>query len=473
MAGYRGGRWPYAPGYHNHQLSPSAPMFQPSYFPSQQHSDTSVKVVNLSKDTKLTDIRDRLKEFSFSSMFIKDCPSAPVNYAYLNCIDSSTAQRVVDKINGKMLLHCNLLQAKLQSQAQTSRFQPRTFKPKKPKDICAVKVLLQDLHLKGEDLDQHFRQYGALRSNTVIRNNRSLTHFAFVNFEDPYDAQRARQVCSHVVKGKSVVAVEFRTHKRGPPIDPTADLTTLTLPCDPLVLDSTKKKVTSTLQRLDRFSVRCQSNALIVYVHVQEILLNGIKELIQEIITTQKSYLENIKVKLDHKYLSVLADEDVQKTIQKINVPFELRVSKEEGLVGLAVLGSDYSSAELGSSEHQAAIHPYLSSSDSTTNQYHWHWHNGISLQPYPDTVSDHIQEKHELENNFEIDIDQQTHIIDFTQMTDTNKSTGTIRQIERKLVESPKEVPSFQLNITAHKDHTPELKREILDLLSKMTRGE
>ena len=462
------------------------PSFVPSSFVTSLHpapshltpsfssaSQCTVKVENLAKSTNENDLVERLEEFTFVSVKVLECPKAQVNYAYLNCTDSATAQSVAEKINGKMLLHNNLLEAKIKTQGHQSWGNSSSIvRPSKHKrkDICAVKVLVQDFHLTGADLDDHFRQYGELAHQTIVRQGNPI--YAFVNFAEPSAAQEARSNSTHTINGRSVIAVPFPTSKNAPPTNPTQDLVSLDFPCDPLVVEKANKELMQYFKNQQMMKIVPKSDKFTV--HIQGGIAELDKKQIQSTITTLESNLESKALRLESHFLPMLADQETHKLIHGIRLPFEITILWGTERVELGELDTDFSARGNGPLA-EATLKRYLTASPGavagSATKYHWYWFDDFTFQPYTERISEQIERKFKRKKTLQEDIGKYTYIIDTARMTQSNETTCRERKIERRPVRSTSEVQHITLYIRAHKDHTPELQREVKEIISKMIR--
>ena len=168
-----------------------------------------VKVENLSKTTEEEDLIERLEDFQLISHKVVKCESVPVNYAYLNCPDIATAEEVVDFIHQSMLLHSNLLTAKVKQErgSRHSSF-PATQTLEQTSKLNTVKVQVKDSTITGEDLDEYFKSYGELSFPTIMREG--CPNYAYVNFTTFSSALEARSNSTHNIDGVCVQVVTPR-----------------------------------------------------------------------------------------------------------------------------------------------------------------------------------------------------------------------------------------------------------------------
>ena len=449
----------------NSRVSP----FSPSTYTSSGLSPLTVKVENLAKTTQESDLRARLAGIHITNIKVIECMEAPVNYAYVNCMDPASAQKAVDIIDEKMLLHQNLLRAKIKGAAKKK--QSATTLPGQPatKDICVVKTLIDDVSLTGEDVDEYFKKYGELSKLTIVR--KGTPYYSYVNFVDPASAHKARSESPHTIKGVNVVAVPYKTEKYGLGIDPTQGLLTMEFSCKPLAFAHAKKELQTEftdnhLMKLD------SSRGEKFVVHVQQPISEMVKKRVESVIHAHESAIETKELKLDFYNLPILADLDIQKSIHDIKLPCQIKISRGMEDVDLGDLAANFSSRNNGSLE-KAMINQYMFAKTSNTEsdgEPHWYWFDDTAFQPYTDTVSDKIERNYQNKVDLHVDIDQFSYIIDLIKMIQVNTKTLKKRNIQRKSKKSPTKSThlSIVLLTTAYKDHTAELHREIKQILSK-----
>lgn len=180
----------------------------------------AVKVENLARKTREEDLRARLRQFPIVSFKLVECPLlVSVNYAYLNCQDRATARKVVDVVHQRMLLHSNLLTAKIKEDGRSRHFSyPAPHSGDQPsqlssKDIKVIKILIHDSRTTGKDLNDYFETtYGQLSSHIIIR--QGSPHYAYVNFMDSSPAQEARVTSQHTINGLPVTALPYKATRR-------------------------------------------------------------------------------------------------------------------------------------------------------------------------------------------------------------------------------------------------------------------
>ena len=433
------------------------------------HSPLAVKVENLAKTTRESDLRARLAGIHIRNIKVMECMEAPVNYAYVNCMDPASAQKAVDIIDEKMLLHQNVLRAKIKGAPKKKR--SATTLPGQPdtKDICAVKTLIDDVSLTGEDVDVYFKKYGELSKSTIVR--KGTPYYSYVNFVDPASAHKARSESPHTIKGVNVVAVPYKTERHGLGIDPTQGLLTMEFSCKPLAFAHAKKELQTEftdnhLMKLD------PSRGEKFVVHVQQPISEMVKNRVESVIHAHESAIETKELKLDFYNLPVLANLEIQKSIHDIKLPCQIKISRGKEDVNLGDLAANYSSRNNGSLE-KATINQYVfaKTSDKESDcEPHWYWSDDTAFQPYADTVSDKIERNYRKKVDLHVDIGRFSYIIDPIKMTQVNTETRKKRKIQRKSKESPTKQTHMNIVLltTAYKDHTAELHREIKQILSK-----
>ena len=447
--------------------------YEPAAYSTSSSSGLSpltVKVENLAKTTQESDLRARLAGIHIRNIKVMECMEAPVNYAYVNCMDPASAQKAVDIIHEKMLLHQSVLRAKIKG--VTKKKQSATTLPGQPatKDICAIKTLIYDVSLTGEDVDVYFKKYGELSKSTIMR--KGTPYYSYVNFVDPASAHKARSESPHTIKGVNVVAMPYKTERHGLSIDPTQGLLTMEFSCKPLAFAHAKKELQT--EFMDNHLMKLDSSRGEKFVvHVQQPISEMVKKRVESVIHAHESAIETKELKLDFYNLPVLADLEIQKSIHDIKLPCQIKISRGMEDVDLGDLAANYSSRNNESLE-KAMINQYMfakTSAKESDSEPHWYWFDDTAFQPYTDTVSDKIERKYgQNKDALHVNIGQFTYIIDLIKMTQVNTKTLKKRNIQRKSKKSPTKSThlSIVLLTTAYKDHTAELHREIKQILSK-----
>ena len=392
-----------------------------------------------------------------------------MNYAYVNCVDEVSAKGIVEAVDEKMMLHHHFLKAKIKGHKNqphsisTSSFQP----PRSANsDICTVKVLIYDNSLTGSDIDDYFRQYyGEISSATVVRQGNPI--YGYVNFVDPSSAHRARSASPHTIQGMCVVAVPFKTARHGPPVNPTLDLASLEFSCNPLVFSHAKKEILSEFKDQQMTKIDARGDKFVA--HVQRPIAELVKNRIESVIAAHETGVESKALKLEFYYLPVLADLHTQKSIHDIKLPCQLRVGRGTEKVDLGELAADYSASNKGPSD-LATLDRYLTSISSadSSSKCRWYWFDDATFQPYTERVSEQIEKKFAEKDSLKVGIGRFNYKIDTINMVQINKQSLKKRPIQRKPMHSSDASSHIILYVTAQKDHTSELQREIAEMLSK-----
>lgn len=386
-----------------------------------------------------------------------------MNYAYVNCQDQATAQQIVGTVNQKMILHSNLLTAKIQH-GRASRYSSHpsshgTMQPSS-KDISAVKVLLYEATMTGTDLDDYFKSYGELSSQTIIR--KGTPQYAYINFVDPSSAQAARSASPHTINSASVTAVPYKPFRWATPTNPVKNLVSLDFPCDPLAITYVEKELNQDFSQL-MIKIVPKSNKLTV--HVQEMIADLAKKQVQSTIKTHESKIESVEMPLEFYYLPVLADQVTQKQIFGIRIPFLLKVSCKEEQVCLGKLSEDYSTSK-NASLNSPLLTSYLTLCTPPTGkatQYQWYWFGDENYQPYDEELNKRTEKEFKHKGKFVQEIGRFEYTIDTHSMKQINRKTRTARHLKRSPVLAS-ESSCITLQLRAHQDHIQELKREIID---------
>ena len=233
----------------------------------------TVKVENLSKESSEAGLKGKLEQYGahILSLRVINVPDSPVNYAYINCSDWTTASSIVDSLNQKVLLDSKLLTAKIKEQGaghkdsqgatghsgysqgtaghpgysqgtaghpgysqgttghrgyvSTSRGRgsigrgcpyPATGRPGHGsahsiggRDVCTVKVLISDDRASRALSGEDLDRHFSQfgELSSPCKIRLGNPNYAYVNFSDPLAAQDARRGPAHIIQGAVLTTV--------------------------------------------------------------------------------------------------------------------------------------------------------------------------------------------------------------------------------------------------------------------------
>lgn len=435
-------------------------------------NSSTVKIENLSQQTSDEDLLDRLQHFDdlISSVRVVECPSSPANFAYVNCTDGETALSVIAEVDRKMLLHSNLLTAKLKEGGRAKRKHLAYQEIPRPpsRNIAAVKVLIEEgAFLTGEQLDGYFSDYGELSSPCKIQ----LGHpnYAYVNFKDPSATTTVRAESKHMVQGVSVTAVSFKlpqevgrgSNSRGGDLE----FVTLKFFCDPLVVKYVKEDVDRHLMERRESGVQITPQRGEVCVYAEKSTSGWIGDLVKGSVAQHVADIRSVEESLDCYYLPILADQEMQRKFDAMQVPFEVRVQQHSHAgtesVTLAELSQAYLKCE-GKSVTADGLKRYLSPSKKTTTHYEWFWQDETGFVPYDASISKKLDRAFSSGLTIVEAIGRFDYKINPVSKEQVNTRTGKVRRLRRKAV-IVAESRHICIQIRAPSRHLDEVKRELV----------
>ena len=427
---------------HSHVLTPRNPERGLAKHYSFQNSDIyAVKIENLPKVAKEEDLRERLKDYEavIVSIRIQNCPESPVNYAYVNCKDLSKAQEIVSLVN-KMMLWSKLLNAKIKSEATSSRQKTLPYGNSSGRDISTVKILLPSNLSGAAELNSYFRQYGELRSNIIIRTGNP--NYAYVNFKDPFSAQVACCKSPHQIGGMSVVAIPHKGAGRLRPLfplPPDEEYVSMEFVCNRLAIKCVKEEISQYLKTNCYSQVNFRARTDRITVHAQKKFIE-VQFQIKKIIVEQESMILEREIQLECCYLPILADQGMQRKLyeMKEQVLFEVKIRSTQGYVSLEELTQSYSQSDQKTVDSDT-LESYLlpNTVENRSLSYKWFWKDDDhKFQPYSPTDSKRLESV--FGSSFpvvQLTIGKFNYSIDTRKRRQTNQRTGKEREIRRRPV--------------------------------------
>lgn len=487
----------------------------------------TVKIENLSKVTSETDLKGRLGQIVnpclIKSTHVRECPNSPANYAYVNCASDSAASAIVLNVNKAMVLHSNLLSAKMKSQSggmlpqgwpgasvsrggirgggwrggglpkgfskpvylsqrgnmfdkTVSHVEPRgVFSPKSPDaghsaSVQAVKVLIHEGdNLTGSNLDSYFGVYGEMSANCIIR--KGTPDYSYLNFRDPLPCQTVRSQSPYLLNGATIIALPNKPQRNLQPgrhfagSAPKVELVNETFSCDPLAIKAVEESTATYLKESGESGVRLIAERGAIRVCAEKEVARRIGCLINSSINDHEAKISCLEHILDCYYLPALADRSVQDELGGIKQQFEVKILQEKVYVPLRELSQVYSKCDVKSVE-DSQLSQYLLPGKSST-RYVWFWEESTGFQEYDTSLSEKLELAYGSKLTILESIGRYKYEIDTLHLQQLNTTSNKVRRVERRPVHETEQC-HLRLQIRAHSDSLQVTKDEITSVIQR-----
>ena len=476
----------------------------------------TVKIENLSKATSEADLKGRLAQlvqpYHIKSIHVNKCPSSPANYAYVNCASENAATEIVLNVDKEMVLHSNLLTAKMKGQSggaqgqwpgasrrdmhlpkriskavsvheyrnqrgnKTMGPEPRAeYSPKSPgaghsASVQAVKVLIHEGdNLTGSSLDLYFGAYGEMSANCKIR--KGTPDYSYLNFRDPLPCQVVRSQSPHSLNGATIIALPSKPQRSIQPAKhpagstPKVELANVPFSCDPLAVKAVEESIASYLKESGESGVRLIAERDAIRVCAEKQVTRRIGCFITRSISeheAQISYLEHI---LDCYYLPALADRSVQEELGKIDEQFEVKVLQAKVYVPLGELSQVYSKCDVKSMK-DSQLSQYLLPGKGST-RYAWFWEESTGFQEYDTSLSEKLEQAYKSKLTILESIGRFQYKIDTLSLQQRNISTRKVRRVERRPIHETEQC-QLRVQIRAHSESLQVVKDKIMTIIEQ-----
>ena len=438
-----------------------------------------MKVENISKRSSKEDLLEKLQEFehSITSVHLQPCPDTPVNYAYINCTDTDSAQSIVEAVNNRMLLDSNLLTAKLKGGGGPSGHRVKEVPGPPAKDLATVKVLIDNSgYLTDEQLDAYFSLFGELSSPCKIRVG--SPNYAYVNFHDPSAAVAVRAQPEHMVQGVVVTATGGVKPARqavvglGGKPHTGVEFVNFKCPCDPLVVKHVCDDVERFLRENKESKVKVTRQSDDVCVYVEQSACDRIQELVKGSIQKQKAQIKSSEQCLPCSVLPVLAGEAFQRKLAEMQVPVEVRIAKSRRPGALPTLDAleELSQSFLSCKDRNVkaeGLKGYVMQLKDSKISYEWFWKDDGGFMPYDPSVSKKLEQALASDLTISAAIGRFDYKIDPVALQQTNTKTGKVREVVRREVER-EQGREIRIRIRAHSRHLSEVVAEVVKMLNE-----
>ena len=371
-----------------------------------------IKVQNLSKSTSKGDLKYSLRQYarSITSIRIVNCPDSPLNYAYVNCTDLAVAKSIVELIDKKMVLQSNRLTAIL-------------------------------------------KWGGGGRTQ-----KRSATGFSGRSY-------RHSSGTREMLESSGVGDTTATPTKLIYPLNPTR-FSKESYFCDPLVVKDVVQGMQQDLARDEpRILVAAEKNAVSVSVDAE--MAKEVSRLIKRSISSHEAKLKTVVDDMDYCCLPVLACHSVQERFAKSQAPFEVKVRGKGGYVSLNKLPQVYTGCgnkTVATPELARYLQPV-----ANEKEYRWYWENEAGFHPYGTSASQSLEQVFQSKATFTLSIGPNSYRVDTDNMTQTNTTTNTVRQVERRPLPGMGS-RSILIQIRAHSDYIKKARSEILKCIQENT---
>ena len=391
------------------------------------------------------------------------CDKNKANYAYVHLPNYKTALRVVDAVHNKMEINSNLLRAVVKGDQQDRPTDDTTLgKNFCDQNLVELHIYDQEFNVSEEELKDHFTtKYGDFDSTTTVyEGHPRLLH---MHYTSALSAHAARYDSPHCIGATTVIALPLPGTKEG---ECENNFTTKAYSCDHLIIEQTEEALTRELNAQPNLKILVKKGTIVV--HIQGEIDTQTEKKILQVIRECESEISQVHTEHDFYCLPILADQEIQKQILDFKTPYDLKISRGRLFVTLRWMGQNWRSGLVTT----PSVRPYLSSSTSKKLKivYQWYWKDDSDYyQIYTKDVNLLIEKHFESKTNLMQEIGRYVYIINCKTMTQTNTSTQKSRPLLRKPIQS---VESLVLNLQlrAHRDQIPDLKRTLSNLIARYT---